>query len=169
MQANPMLRNQSLVPLSRQHQHALALCVRIDRASPIEDARLDAWQDEITQHFQQEISVHFAAEEDLLFPGARKFAELIPLVEELMVEHATLRKEFAQAEITALSAKNLLAFANRRSCHIRKEERQLFERMQELLQPEELGALGASLESALKDAVDSCILPTPATVLRANR
>ncbi len=115
-----MLRNKSLVPLSRQHQHALALCVRIDRASPIEDGHLDAWQDEITQHFQQEIRVHFAAEEDLLFPGARKFAELIPLVEELMVEHATLRKEFAQAEVHALSAKNLLAFAKSLSSHIRK-------------------------------------------------
>jgi hemerythrin-like domain-containing protein len=160
-----MLRNKSLVPLSRQHQHALALCVRIDRASPIADAALDAWQDEITQHFRQEIRVHFAAEEDLVFPGARKFAELIPLVEELMVEHATLRKEFAQAEVHALSAENLLVFANSLSSHIRKEERQLFERMQELLPPEELGALGASLEIALKGAVDSCILPTPATLL----
>jgi hemerythrin-like domain-containing protein len=160
-----MLRNKSLVPLSRQQQHALALCVRIDRASPIADAALDAWQDEITQHFRQEIRVHFAAEEDLVFPGARKFAELIPLVEELMVEHATLRKEFAQAEVHALSAENLLVFANSLSSHIRKEERQLFERMQELLPPEELGALGASLEIALKGAVDSCILPTPATLL----
>jgi hemerythrin-like domain-containing protein len=164
-----MLRNKSLVPLSRQHQHALALCVRIDRASPIEDGRLDAWQGEITQHFQQEIRVHFAVEEDLLFPGARKFAELIPLVEELMAEHATLRKQFAQAEVHALSAKNLRAFAKRLSTHIRKEERQLFERLQELLQPEELGALGASLEVALKGAVDTCILPTAATLLGANK
>jgi hemerythrin-like domain-containing protein len=164
-----MLRNKSLVPLSRQHQHALALCVRIDRASPIEDGHLDAWQDEITQHFQQEIRVHFAAEEDLLFPGARKFAELIPLVEELMAEHATLRKEFAQAEVHALSAKNLLAFAKNLSTHIRKEERHLFERLQELLPPEELGALGATLEVALKGAVDACILPTAATVPRVNK
>jgi hemerythrin-like domain-containing protein len=164
-----MLRNKSFVPLSRQHQHALALCVRIDRASPIEDGHLDAWQDEITQHFQQEIRVHFTAEEDLLFPGARKFAELSPLVEELMAEHATLRKEFAQAEIHALSAKNLLAFAKSLSTHIRKEERHLFERLQELLQPEELGALGATLEVALKGAVDACILPTAATLPRANK
>src|ERR1700694_1183908 len=164
-----MLRTKSLVPLSRQHQHSLALCVRIDRASPIADARLDAWQDEITQHFQQEIRVHFLAEENLLFPGARKFAELIPLVEELMVEHATLRKEFAQAEVHALSATNLLAFAKSLSSHIRKEERLLFERMQELLQPEELGAMGAGLEIALKGAVDTCFIPTPATVLRANK
>ena len=27
-----MLRDKNLVPLSRQHQHALALCVRINRA-----------------------------------------------------------------------------------------------------------------------------------------
>jgi len=164
-----MLRNKSLVRLSRQHQHALALCVRIDRASPIEDGHLDAWQDEITQHFQQEIRVHFAAEEDLLFPGARKFAELIPLVEELMAEHGTLRKEFARAEVHALSAKSLLAFAKNLSTHIRKEERHLFERLQQLLQPEELGALGATLEVALKGAVDACILPTAATLPRANK
>ena len=30
-----MLRDKNLIPLSRQHQHALALCVRIDRASPV--------------------------------------------------------------------------------------------------------------------------------------
>jgi hypothetical protein len=29
-----MLRDKGLIPLSRQHQHALALCVRIERASP---------------------------------------------------------------------------------------------------------------------------------------
>ena len=91
------------------------------------------------------------------------------MVEELMVEHAALRKEFAQAEVHALSATNLLAFAKRLSSHIRKEERRLFERMQELLPPEELGALGAGLEIALKGAVDTCILPTPATRLRADK
>jgi hemerythrin-like domain-containing protein len=162
-----MLRDKSLVPLSRQHQHALALCVRIDRASPIGDADLDAWQDEIAQHFQQEIKVHFAAEEDVLFPAARKFAELIPLVEELTAEHLTLREEFAQAEAHVLFAENLLAFAKMLSSHIRKEERQLFERLQELMQSEELAALGASLEVGLRDAADACILPTPATALRA--
>ena len=33
--ANFMLRDKSLIPLSHQHQRALALCVRIDRAQPI--------------------------------------------------------------------------------------------------------------------------------------
>jgi hypothetical protein len=42
-----MLRDKSLIPLSHQHQRALALCVRIDRAQPIPDADLEAWQAEI--------------------------------------------------------------------------------------------------------------------------
>jgi len=71
-----MLRDKSLIPLSRQHQHALALCVRIDRASPVPQDDLAAWQSEIVQHFAQEVRFHFAAEESVLFPGARQFAEL---------------------------------------------------------------------------------------------
>jgi hypothetical protein len=66
-----MLRNKSLIPLSHQHQRALALCVRIDRAQPIPDADLQAWQAEIEQHFEPEIRVHFAAEESVLFRRMR--------------------------------------------------------------------------------------------------
>ena len=47
-----MLRDKNLIPLSHQHQHALALCVRIERASPIADADVAAWQAEIAQQFQ---------------------------------------------------------------------------------------------------------------------
>jgi len=54
-----MLRDPNLIPLSRQHQHALALCVRIDRASPVGDSGMAAWQSEIAQIFQSEIRVHF--------------------------------------------------------------------------------------------------------------
>ena len=72
-----MLRDKSLIPLSHQHQRALALCVRIDRAQPIPDADLQAWQEEIEQHFEQEIKFHFAAEESVLFPAARGFPELV--------------------------------------------------------------------------------------------
>lgn len=161
-----MLRNPNLVPLSRQHQHALALCVRIDRASPIEDADLAMWQGEITQQFQTEIRFHFTAEEAVVFPAARKFRELIPLVEDLITDHAALREAFAKAETQQLSGTDLFTFAQRMSAHIRKEERQLFERMQELMKPEELALLGQHLDEALKDAAQACALPTDATKLR---
>src|ERR1700746_3437658 len=113
-----MLRDKSLIPLSRQHQHILALCVRIDRASPIGEADIAAWQTEIAQLFQSEIRFHFAAEELVLFPAARMFPELIPLVEELLSEHAALRESFARAETGPMSATELCAFGQRMSAHI---------------------------------------------------
>jgi hemerythrin-like domain-containing protein len=164
-----MLRDKSLIPLSHQHQRALALCVRIDRAQPIPGADLDAWQSEIEQHFEQEIKIHFSAEEQVLFPAARQLPQLIPLVEELIADHATLRKSFSQAKARTISSETLPAFAQHLSTHIRKEERQLFEQLQELMRPEELTELGVQLEAALKDAAQSCILPSLATKLSPKK
>jgi hemerythrin-like domain-containing protein len=154
-----MLRDKNLVPLSRQHQHALALCVRIDRASPIPEADLGAWQAEIAQHFRAEIGIHFAAEEQVVFPRARTFPELNLLVEELLSEHASLRERFAKAEAQGMSAGEVDELAQRLSAHIRKEERQLFERLQEMLNREELALMGQILDEALKQAEQACALP----------
>ena len=163
-----MLRDKNLIPLSRQHQHALALCVRIDRASPIADADLAAWQAEIAQHFQSEIIIHFAAEEQVLFPAARRFAELVPLVEELFADHAVLRESFRTRRKRTPCRRQICQRSRQRmSAHIRKEERQLFERMQELMNQEELALLGQSLEEALKDAAQACQLPAAATRLHS--
>ena len=164
-----MLRDRNLIPLSHQHQRALALCVRIDRASPIGDSDLMAWQAEIAQHFQTEIRIHFGAEENVLFPAARRFPALVPLVEELLLDHFMLRESFAQAEAHAMTAADLSAFAECMSTHIRKEERQLFERLQELMDEGELADLGQNLEQALKDGAQSCIIPSEATRLRPSK
>jgi hemerythrin-like domain-containing protein len=164
-----MLRDKSLIPLSHQHQRALALCVRIDRAQPIPSADLQAWQAEIEQHFEEEIRIHFAAEEQVLFPSARQFPEVIPIVEELIADHASLRECFSQAEAHRMSAESLPAFAQQLSAHIRKEERQLFERLQKLMTPDELALLGEQLEEALKNAAQSCILPNAATKLQVRK
>lgn len=164
-----MLRDKNLIPLSHQHQRALALCVRIDRASPIAAADLNAWQSETTQLFRTEIAIHFSAEEQVLFPAAGRLEELVTLVKELLSDHAQLRDGFAQAAEQRMSAAGLSAFAQCLSAHIRKEERQLFERMQELMSREELAGLGTRLDAALKDAGQACILPTEATRLRPTK
>ncbi|MGB8989464.1 MAG: hemerythrin domain-containing protein [Candidatus Sulfotelmatobacter sp.] len=163
-----MLRDKNLIPLSHQHQRALALCVRIDRAQPIPDSDLEVWQAEIEQQFEQDIRIHFAAEEDVIFPAAREFAELIPLTEELNAEHNSLRKSFCQAEERSMLPEDLIAFGQRLSDHIRKEERSLFERMQQLLKPAELASLGTRLEAALKNVIQSCALTSEATKLRSK-
>src|SRR5450432_3684908 len=116
-----MLRNKNLIPLSHQHQRALALCVRIDRAQPIPASDLEAWQAELAQLFEHEVKIHFTAEERALFPSAERFPELIPLIEELLLDHVRLRDWFSQAEARRMSAVDLPVFAQHLSAHIRKE------------------------------------------------
>jgi hemerythrin-like domain-containing protein len=161
-----MLRDKNLIPLSRQHQHALALCVRIDRALQAGEVDLIAWREEIRLSFDQEIRFHFAAEEKELFPVAETFSELQPLVKELLAEHAALREYFSQAKSAEIDGANLRSFADLLSTHIRKEERQLFEALQQRMDAASLDALGSALDQALLDASDACLLPNPATRLR---
>lgn len=164
-----MLRDKNLIPLSHQHQRALALCVRIERASPIARADLAAWQAEIAQLFQSEIQFHFAAEEQVLFPAARGFAELIPLVEELLSDHEWLRGQFARAATETMTPEDVRALAERLSAHIRKEERQLFQHLQERMSVEEMASTGQQLDEALKDSQQACALPTEATRPKSAR
>jgi hemerythrin-like domain-containing protein len=84
----------------------------------------------------------------------------------LSAEHRSLRESFRQAESRSMSAESLLAFAQQLSAHIRKEERRLFERIQQLMNADELEALGVRLESALRNAGTSCAMPNKTTKLR---
>ena len=164
-----MLRDKNLIPLSHQHQHALALCVRIERASPIPDADLVAWQAEVAQLFQNEVRVHFDAEERVLFPAARRIEELAPLVEELVNEHHELRTSCARAGANEMSAADLAAFSRILSNHVRKEERRLFEQLQEFLSADQLATLGKGLDDSLAGIEQACKLPSEITKLRGLR
>jgi hemerythrin-like domain-containing protein len=163
-----MLRDPNLIPLSRQHQHALALCVRLDRAIKAGRIDVEPWQVEIQQQFESEIGVHFAAEEKELFPAAAHFPEMQPLVAELIAEHALLRDYFERAANRSLDRQSLGAFGERLVQHIRKEERQLFESMQKVMTVKELATLGIALDEALKNASQACALPNEATRLRSK-
>jgi hemerythrin-like domain-containing protein len=154
-----MLRHPSLIPLSHQHQHALALCVRLDRALQSNAVDLAEWQTELDQHYENEVQFHFAAEEKVLFPAARRWPELTALVEELIGEHEQLRQVFVRALQRAMVQSELENFVKLFSGHIRKEERELFEAMQKRMRPEELKSLGEELARALKEAVQVCRRP----------
>jgi len=161
-----MLRNKNLVALSRQHHHALALCIRLDRALQAGSVDAEVWQSEIVLHFEQEVSVHFAAEESEVFPVASRFEALKPLVSELLAEHELLRVLFAGAASRSLDTVSLAEFGDRFAKHIRKEERQLFEGMQRVMNDGELDTLGSALDRALLAASEACIIPSEATRLK---
>lgn len=163
-----MLRDKNLIPLSHQHQHALALCVRIDRGTQAAGVALEPWLAEIRQIFEQEIRVHFSAEEKVLFPAAEGFPELRNLVAELRAEHDTLRAFFSRAAQRTLDQPGLREFAAQLSRHIRKEERRLFEGMQQRMSPSELATLGKNLGQELAGTSAACLLPNEATRLRSK-
>jgi iron-sulfur cluster repair protein YtfE (RIC family) len=138
-----MRRHAGLIPLSHEHQHALALCVMTDRAlaaNPGEDAVRHAVAN-ILQTFDNEILDHFRFEEQVLFPMLERFAELADLVSELKAEHVRitglvteLRRQADRAYLTELCSSL--------RDHVRKEESVLFEQAQELLSAEQLKEVG---------------------------
>ncbi len=153
-----MLRDKNLVSLSHQHQHTLAMCVRLDRAIQAGNLDLEKWQIELHEQFEHEISFHFAAEEKEIFPIAARFPELIPLVRQLMAEHAILRGLFLRAAARRLGVAQLERFVEKLASHIRKEERELFEAMQRLMNPQQLAAVGMALAQALESSKPVCAL-----------
>ena len=164
----PVLRDKNLIPLSHQHQHALALCVRIDRGTQSENTAVEPWLAEIQQIFEQEIEVHFSAEERVLFPAAEQLPDLGALVRELRDEHRSLRDFFSRASTRTLDQPGLREFAASLSRHIRKEERQLFEGLQQHLSAQQLAAMGSQLDQELAAASKACLLPNETTRLRAK-
>lgn len=167
-----MLRHPGLVPLSHDHQHALALCVLATRAlaadpSPASVARVAV---EIVRQFDSEIRAHFDFEEQVLFPALAHIATLEQTLAELRAEHIqltnlvdTLRSSPDAAAITQLT----VSFR----AHIRKEEQILFESAQETLPSEQLDRIGAqrrqpaNLEISRNNSCPQSINPLPVRTL----
>lgn len=141
-----MQRDQALIPLSQQHHDALALCVYIERAARTGHLDLEHWNREVAAAWEREIRWHFQSEEEIVFPLAQSVVELRPLVGELLVEHVELRQVFDSAQKKELTAADLERFRRLLHDHVRKEERRLFETMQQKLPPEAMKKLGADLD-----------------------
>jgi hemerythrin-like domain-containing protein len=144
-----MLRDKSLVPLSRQHHDGLALCVYIRRAYEQGRDEPAHWQAEMVRAWEGEIRPHFEAEEQVLFPRLRQVSDLAPIVAALEEQHVALRGYFDAAAAGKLGRAELLDFAELLTGHIRLEENELFEGCQRALGPAQLEQVGRELDEAL--------------------
>ena len=164
-----MLRAPALVPLSHQHQHALALCVFIQRALVGDRTPPEVvahWEEEIARMFRDEFRFHFEAEERHLFPAAESRKEMAELVSDLRRQHDVLRTQALAATGHRLGNAGLSAFATLLSTHVRLEERELFEKMQTLLPPAEVEAIGKALDEYFRNSgmpPQACGLPFKAS------
>lgn len=161
-----MKRHPSLIPLSHDHHDTLVVAQGLIRGRPTAprsdwptDRRAQA--DRLAAFYETTLQPHFAAEE----------AEVFPLAERLLPDHAALvkalRKDHAdiRAEILALAACSdadlavrLPALGARLEAHVRSEERVLFEAVQEAAAPAELDRLGSTLRQERQRTV-ACATP----------
>ena len=137
-----MLRDPALIPLSHQHQHALALCVLVRRSlekdtSPENLARVAR---RIYDRYQVELANHFSVEEEVLFPASGDTA----MVAELVAEHR-LMERMARELVESPSVVRIQEFCELLTRHIRREEGELFESMQRTMARDALEAAGAEI------------------------
>jgi hemerythrin-like domain-containing protein len=132
-------RHHSLIPLSHQHQHALALAVIIRRRFGMTTDPM-IWQNEmiekVAKAYQAELRGHFEVEEEVLFPEMERHLGRLELVGELRGEHIALRDFVIRLEACPRAAHAtepaptrmmlLDEFSKLLESHVHKEERKLF-------------------------------------------
>ena len=146
-----MFRDSSLVPLSHQHQHGLALSVIIDRSLKADPAaeKVAELSRKVATMAEVELLGHFKVEEDVLFPSVRAVLDDDGVVDELISQHRSM-EDLVQRLADAQDVERvgiLQEFGELLSRHIRLEERQLFQEIQAKLAPEELNRLGARIHA----------------------
>jgi hemerythrin-like domain-containing protein len=146
-----MRRDASLIPLSHQHHNGLALCVMTRRSlaqdtSPENIARLAR---RAIDRYELELVNHFEIEEQVLFP----LCGPMPLVAELIAEHRAM-EAFIPRLRTAPTADLLEQFCRLLSTHIRREENELFEQIQQSLARDVLDRAGVEID---RRAVRICL------------
>lgn len=150
-----MQRHQNLIPLSHQHHDALALCVMVERALQDDDSPENiARQAGKVMHFSAtEGENHFELEENVLFPLIERTLGGHPLLQILRDEHAELRA-MANQLADQPRRETLGAFTQLLRSHVRKEERELFEEIQNKLPLEAFDEAGLAMRSR---AIQICI------------
>ena len=138
----PLKRHEALVPLSREHHQGLLLCWKIKAgfSKNVDVKRIKRYAD---WFFHEYLVPHFAEEENVLFPilgnGNVASTELnAGLVERAVKEHRELERLFADMTNVEQSLRSIAELLDK---HIRFEERELFEVIQQTATDEQLQAL----------------------------
>ncbi|MBN1301887.1 MAG: hemerythrin domain-containing protein [Melioribacteraceae bacterium] len=155
-----MKRHKSIIALSQDHHHGLLLAQLIKDGAPEykglpKDIKgktayaLDAWE--------SELKIHFENEEKILFPFVLGREILLDkLISEIKEEHSKI-KSLCEDLKTSSNKNDLLnelglALEN----HIRKEERILFEKIQEVFDDSELDQLAGKIVPVKPNRNSTC-------------
>ena len=100
----------------------------------------------VQDKYKDELQKHFRAEEEVLFPFvAGRLPEIDKLIQELISEHRELETKINSLNTVSDLVNALNETGYLLESHIRKEERQLFQLIQENLTEKELSVLEKKL------------------------
>jgi hemerythrin-like domain-containing protein len=128
-----MTRDPSLIPLSHDHHHGLALALRcrkqaLGQLKPMGAEGLRERAQEVRDFFNRNLIAHFRAEEEVLFSEMRReVPSSAELIDALLIEHGSIRtavENLGQQDVP--QARSVFEFGDLLEQHIRKEERELF-------------------------------------------
>lgn len=150
-----MKRHPWLIPFSHDHQHGLAQALRLKRAAMGEkDMSLEHHVGDTLTFCYGELADHMHSEETHLLPHAVKHGYIEQdELDRIAKEHLRLRVLSSQLSTDPDNADIALDLATTLHDHIRWEERDLFEKMQERVE-----TMGTDVED---DAAPNSDMPTP--------
>jgi iron-sulfur cluster repair protein YtfE (RIC family) len=147
-------RHPSLISLSQDHHHGLALALRLRQGNKA--LRTDGWTHDrseqakrVQEFYDEDLRRHFKAEEEVVFPEMRKnVSASSSLIESLISQHRQLenlvkrigRSSGAKLEESLISMGQLL------EQHIRSEERELFPLFESSMPVEVAERIGQEVE-----------------------
>jgi iron-sulfur cluster repair protein YtfE (RIC family) len=126
------MRDPSLLPLSHDHHHGLALALRcrkqaLGQIKPMGPEGVRERAQEVLEFYRANLLAHFKAEEEVLFPLMREqVAGCGDMLDQLVRDHQQLHRAMPQLEAGVGLAKLIFDLGDLLERHIRKEERELF-------------------------------------------
>jgi hemerythrin-like domain-containing protein len=149
------MRHPSLIPLSQDHHHGLALALRcrkqaLGQIKPMGAEGLRERAKEFVAFYGAQLVPHFRAEEEVLFPLLRSVvAGSEEMIDELVRDHGQIRQAIPQLEGGTGLAKLIFDLGDLLERHIRKEERELFPLFEQHVEGWQAEAVGEEIKKIL--------------------
>jgi iron-sulfur cluster repair protein YtfE (RIC family) len=150
-----MRRHDSLITLSHDHHHGLVLAQLIKKGAPVYEKlpkTLDAKAEYTKNFYKNDLTYHFYEEEKILYPSVmNKNKELDNLFSEIFSEHSEITNLVNELASSDAQEEILNKIGLLLESHIRKEERELFPAVQNILSEEELEELKEKISDSRKE------------------
>ena len=149
------MRHPSLILLSHDHHHGLALALRcrkqaLGQLKPMGAEGLRERAREFREFFAHNLVNHFRAEEEVLFPQlAARVPESGEIIDVLLREHEQIQSAIPNLDADRGLAKLVFDLGDLLERHIRKEERELFPLFEEHADLFDLETVGERIRNIL--------------------